>query len=189
MKRLGARNNAKANIFKNSLFCGTTFNLGPNGVTIRHRDSRNLVGGLCMIGVLGDFDHRTSGHFIMEEAKTIMELRSGDIVFMPSAGITHMNAGLRTGESRASIVQYTSGDLFRWIWQGMKMLPANESELKAHIRAAEGSMRWREMYSFFPTLEELEAAKGRGDGLLGFQDELLKENFRSGKSYLFPQSN
>ncbi|KLO04463.1 hypothetical protein SCHPADRAFT_911642 [Schizopora paradoxa] len=186
MRRLGVGSDVKANIFKNSLFCGTTFNLGPVGVTVRHRDSRNLVGGLCMIGVLGDFDHRTSGHFIMEEAKTIMELRSGDVVFMPSAGITHMNAGLRSGESRASIVQYTSGDLFRWIWQGKKMLPENEAKLKAGIRAAEGSKRWEEMYSFFPTLMELEEVKDRGDGLLGFQDGLLKENILSGKSLLFP---
>ena len=78
MKRLdiGANVKIEPNLFRNSLFCGTTFNLGPDGVTIRHRDTRNLVGGLCMIGVLGDFDHRTSGHFIKEEAKTIQALES-----------------------------------------------------------------------------------------------------------------
>ncbi len=153
MNRLDLDNDMRRDIFPGSLFCGTTFNLGPYGVTIRHRDSRNLVGGLCMIGVFGNFNHETSGHFIMEEAKVIIELRAGDVVFMPSAAITHRNSQLRAGESRSSIVQYTSGGLFRWVWQGKKLLSKSEMKLKANNCRAEGVGRWKELYELFPTLE------------------------------------
>ncbi|KLO14059.1 hypothetical protein SCHPADRAFT_827049, partial [Schizopora paradoxa] len=183
MTQLELDKDLRRSIFPGSLFGGTTFNLGPNGITKRHRDSRNLVGGLCMIGALGHFNHETSGHFIMEEAKVIVELQHGDIVFMPSARITHRNSRLREGESRASIVQYTSGCLFRWIWQGKKMLPDNERRLKAGIRAAEGAHRWKELYSLFPTVKEWEDAKSTG--LMGLGD--IEETIRSGRSYLFPR--
>lgn len=184
MTRLELDDDLHRDIFPDSLFCGTTLNLGPNGITIRHRDSRNLVGGLCMIGALGHFNHETSGHFIMEEAKVIVELRHGDIVFMPSAGITHKNSRLRDGESRASIVQYTSGCLFRWLWQGRKMLPVSERILKSKFRAAEGVGRWRELYDLFPTVEEWEAAKRSGLMSLGDVEQII----RSGRSLLFPPS-
>lgn len=137
-----------------------------------------------MIGVFGNFNHQTSGHFIMEEAKVIVELRDGDVVFMPSATITRRNSQLQAGESRSSIVQYTSGCLFRWIWQGKRKLPQSEMNWKAKFRQAEGSRRWKELYDLFPTLEELEVAKRTGLMDLGN----IKQKVEQNQSLLFPAS-
>lgn len=59
-----------------------------------HWDSKNLVGALCAIAVFGIFNHQTSGHLLLHEIKTIVELRAGDVIFIPSAGLTHSNSKL-----------------------------------------------------------------------------------------------
>ncbi len=183
MNRLDLDNDMRRDTLSRISFLWYHLQSWTYGVTIRHRDSRNLVGGLCMIGVFGNFNHETSGHFIMEEAKVIIELRAGDVVFMPSAAITHRNSQLRAGESRSSIVQYTSGSLFRWVWQGKKMLSKSEMRMKANSRRAEGVGRWKELYELFPTLEELEVAKTTG--LMGLGD--IKQKIEGGQSLLFPR--
>jgi len=170
------------NIFKNSRFCGTTFNLGPYAITLEHRDSRNLVGGLCVLGVFGQFDHKTSGHFIMKEPKVVIELRRGDVVFMPSAGITHRNAGMKKGETRSSIIQYTAGGLFQWIWQGFRQLSKSDINVRKGFREREGRSRWKEMWGLFPSLEELEEAKRSGRLPLGDYPTQIQV----GDSFLFP---
>ena len=135
-----------------------------------------------MIAVLGDFDHRTSGHFIMHEPKVILEARPGDVIFMPSAAITHSNAGLKSYERRSSIVQYTSARLFSWVWQGCQVLPANESAESKMRRAAEGVGRWVELSQLFPTIQEMDDAKmsGKLDG------DSYRRFIGEGKSLLIP---
>jgi len=105
-------NQVKNQIFPNSPFCATTVNMGPKTATKPHRDSKNLVGGLCAIMVLGDFDHHKSGHLILHEPKLILELKPGDLVFIPSSGVTHSNSPITCGGIRMSIVQYTAGQNF-----------------------------------------------------------------------------
>lgn len=143
-------------IFDDSPFCGTSFNAGPVAVARYHLDMKNLVTGICAIGVFGKFNHKTSGHIILKEAKVILEVMDGDLVVIPSAAVNHRNSGLREGEWRSSIVQYTNGGLFRWIWHnGLK---GKVSASQALADAEEGKRRWEEGWSLFPTFSGLKVA-------------------------------
>ncbi|EJD38646.1 hypothetical protein AURDEDRAFT_45097, partial [Auricularia subglabra TFB-10046 SS5] len=98
----------------NFYFAATTFNLGPQVATVFHRDAMNLQQGICAIMAFGEYNHETSGHFIMLEPNVVVEFRPGDILFVMSALITHGNAPLKAGERRMSWTFYTAGGLFRW---------------------------------------------------------------------------
>lgn len=162
------------NIFSNSPFCGTTFNLGPKASTIEHRDSKNLIGGVCAIIVLGWFNHETSGHLLFHELKTIMEAQSGDVIFMPSAGIAHSNSRIKEGEDRCSIVQYTAGGNFRSTWP--------EATRAAGINTDIGRKRWEECLELLGNVGSLEKAKETGK----IPRRNMEEWVNNGQSALLP---
>lgn len=127
---------------------------------------KNLVAGICLIGVLGHFDHTRSGQLVLKDAKLIIELMSGDIVIIPSGAITHYNIPIRRSgvihpltqepligdEWRSSIVQYTAGGLLRWIWHGNRKAPAGKKKrAQKDAEDAEGDGRWKELWDLFPT--------------------------------------
>ncbi|KAF7971652.1 hypothetical protein HWV62_20610 [Athelia sp. TMB] len=120
-------NGALTPVFPGSPFSACTINMGPQTVCLPHRDYWNLAHGTCPIGVLGAFNHRTRGHMILHEPKLIIELWRGDIMFIPSAAVTHENAPIAPNERRYSFTQYTAGGLFCHVWcDGL-----NVKELKA----------------------------------------------------------
>ena len=81
-------------------FAAHAFNLGPYMECWFHRDSRNFILGICPVLVMGQFDHKRSGHFIMVEPKLVLELRPGDVLLLMSSIITHGTAPLGEGERR-----------------------------------------------------------------------------------------
>lgn len=96
-------------------FAATTANFGPQAWCRSHLDLKNLAYGLCCIAVFGKFNHQRGGHLILHELKVILEMRPGDIVFIPSAVVTHENIPIGAGETRQSLVFYSAGGLFRWV--------------------------------------------------------------------------
>ncbi|KZP11062.1 hypothetical protein FIBSPDRAFT_678375, partial [Athelia psychrophila] len=102
-------NNMLMVVFPDSPFCALTINMGPQTVCLPHRDYWNVVYRTCPIGVLGPFNHRTGGQLILHEPKLVIELRRGDIMFIPSAAVTHENAPIVAGEKCYSFTQYTAG--------------------------------------------------------------------------------
>lgn len=167
---LGIFNKRSCDIFDDSPFCATTFNLGPKASTVVHRDSKNLIGGICAIIVLGLFNHRTSGHLILHDIQTIIEVRSGDIIYIPSAGIAHSNSSLKTHEDRCSIVQYTAGGLFRRVWSDASKTRNTSTEL--------GLRRWEECLQLLGTIDD---AKSRQERVKTVQNAIIQ-----GKSTLLP---
>lgn len=174
-------------LIPDSPFCGTSLNMGPMAAAKRHVDMKNLVGGICLVGALGHFNYKTSAHFVLVEPKVIVEFMPGDIIALPSGSLTHENTPIRMNipdpEWRASIVQYTAGGLFRWIWQGRKTLP------KGHVPAAQklindkdGQARWEECVGMFPTLAGLLVAAHTG--YMPFHDIVGK--IAAGQSKLLP---
>ena len=163
-----------ADMYPCSPFTGTSFNTGPYASTKAHRDVRNLAGGVCMVAVLGNFDCRTSGHFIMHEPKVVIEVAPGDVFFMPSSAITHSNSSLRDGEQRMSIVQYTSGFLFRALWQNFKSLPKDETKEDKEVREQYGKKRWKETWGLFPTTEEIRNGATTGNCVRRSYQESVK---------------
>ena len=154
---LFATNSALRAIFPNSPFCAFTMNMGPHTVCLGHRDFWNLAYGTCPIGPLGPFNHRTGGHIILHEPKLIIEFRRGDVIFIPSAAVTHENVPIASGETRYSFAMYTAGGLFRYAWCGMrtvKEIQENDKGLYARY-VAEGPGRWEDGWKKYSTIGDL----------------------------------
>lgn len=163
-------------IMARSPFCATTVNFGPKAATKIHRDSKNLIGGLCALVVLGSFNHRTSGHLLLHDLKTIIELRPGDVIFIPSAGIAHSNSPMKEEEDRSSIVQYTAGGLFRWLW--MNQMEDNGSDIGTEV----GNLQWEECLELLGNLESL-----KGAGVAGrIKGSNVEAAVNEGRSRLIP---
>jgi len=146
-------------LFPDSPFCSFTANMGPQTVCIGHRDFWNLAHGTCPIGVLGPFNHRTGGHIILHEPKLIIEFRRGDVMFIPSAAVTHENVPIADGEMRYSFTMYTAGGLFRYAWCGMRTLKdiQEKEEFEELYRSylAEGPLRWESGWRKYSTIGDL----------------------------------
>ena len=144
-------------LFPDSPFCAFTMNMGPHTVCIGHRDLWNVVYGTCPIGALGPFNHRTGGHIILHEPKVIIEFRRGDVIFIPSAAVTHENAPILDGEARYSFTMYSAGGLFCYAWCGMRTLKEVREADKALYEKyiAEGTRRWEEGWKKYSTIDDL----------------------------------
>jgi hypothetical protein len=109
-------------LFSNSIFPATTWNLGPDVVTEEHNDLLNF--GVCGIASGGSYNHKRGGHLYMKQLKLVIEFPSGSSVLIPSAAITHGNTPIAKGETRYSMTQYAAGALFRWAKYGYKSAKA-----------------------------------------------------------------
>lgn len=141
-------------IFPGSCFCGTSLNGGPRALSKEHVDCRNLVAGICLIAAIGNFNHRTSAHLILREPKAILEVMDGDMVIIPSGSVTHSNSSLKEGEWRMSLVQYTSGALFRRLFYG-GLAPSVTTKKEKDALDKVGMQRWLQCWGLFPTLADL----------------------------------
>lgn len=138
-------------------FAAVTGNMGPRTVCIPHRDAGNLAWGWCVVCALGDFDPTAGGHMVLHEAKVILEFGPSDIIFLPSAIITHENLPVQENEQRYSLTFYSSGELFR-LWdcafRTLKDWPKGDrAGLTAFLDDA--SRRWEDGCKCFATLEQL----------------------------------
>ncbi|KAJ7770164.1 hypothetical protein DFH07DRAFT_686957, partial [Mycena maculata] len=104
--------------FKNSVYPGVTFNLGPDTVTAEHRDGHNLAHGVCPITSAGKFNHKTGGHFYMRQLKVVIKFPSGSSMAILSGAVDHGNTPISKGETRYSMTQYAAGALFCWAAYG-----------------------------------------------------------------------
>lgn len=136
-------------------FAAHTLNLGPFVCCWFHRDSRNFILGICPVVALGEYDHRTSGHFIMVEPKIVFEFRPGDVLIMMSAIITHGTAPLRRDETRMSWTCFTAGGLFRWHAAGGRLVSKlMEDEYAEYLKRSE--VLFAEAWDALHTIEELQ---------------------------------
>jgi hypothetical protein len=137
-----------------SPFTTTTFNLGPKTVTQPHKDSGNLLYGLCVIFVAGDHQADRGGHLVLKEPRMVMELEAGDMVILPSALVTHWNTELTGDTVRRSIVFWTCGNSVRYYAMGKRLLKnlSVEERKEEELKAKE---EWRVGLQRFHTLHEL----------------------------------
>ncbi|EDR04375.1 uncharacterized protein LACBIDRAFT_330630 [Laccaria bicolor S238N-H82] len=123
--------------FEKSIFTASTFNLGPNTITLDHTDSANVAHGLCAITALGDYDYTLGGHMIIFDLKLIIEFPPGSTILIPSAVFWHGNTPIQPGETRMSFTQFVAGGLFRWVKYGFRT--------KDQLILAEGKARLSEI--------------------------------------------
>ncbi|KAG8940500.1 hypothetical protein FRC04_005226 [Tulasnella sp. 424] len=140
------------------LFGSITVNLGPQTVCKRHKDIKNKApGGLCAVQGLGPFDSRRGGHLVLHELRVVVEMRPGDIIFFPSAVISHETIPISSGEKRYSLVWYSAGGLFCWRDAGGRMLKlwARTSPIAHSKHQKLGEKRWIDGWKNFSTLADL----------------------------------
>lgn len=148
-------------------FAAISVNFGPHTISIPHRDLANLAWGWCVIIVLGSFDGARGGHLLLHEAKLILEVWPGAIIFLPSASITHSNVPLADpdNEFRFSIILYSAGGLFRWLFLGGQTVTSleNESAAKKDYEdgAADRREKWVANFMSVAQLKEWWKAHGR----------------------------
>ena len=171
-------------ILRDSPFMGFSINIGPHAVATLHRDSSNMLNGPCAIGVFGTFDGKRSGHVILHEAKTIIEVIPGDVIIILSSTITHENVPLcdeDKNKKRHSFVHYTAGGLFQWMWDGEKL----HKDVKEKAIPGEGKKRFTEMYGLLPTINDLRNACSTGF----LPDYNVLARIQNGQSFLLRPSN
>ncbi|KAI0054487.1 hypothetical protein BV25DRAFT_1771765, partial [Artomyces pyxidatus] len=100
--------------FSNSVFPQVTFNLGPQAVTVKHRDHANVPYGWCAVTALGNYDPKAGGHLYLWELKLVIEFPPGSTILLPSSIVSHGNTPIQPGETRQSFTQYCAGGLMRW---------------------------------------------------------------------------
>lgn len=137
--------------FLGGTFSSVCLNTGDNVATKRHRDLFNLLLGLCLILVLGNFDSTFGGHLVLEEAQVIVELARGDMFFLPSAMFTHSNTPIKAGDTRNSMAYWTSGNVFLWAELDEKaMSRCTEAQKAAFRKRREGLLA--QLLSHFPVV-------------------------------------
>ncbi|KAJ7622443.1 hypothetical protein FB45DRAFT_753516, partial [Roridomyces roridus] len=98
--------------FKNSIFTATTFNCGPDAVTVTHVDQLNLSHGLCAITSGGRYDHTKGGAIHLKQIRLVIQFPAGASILIPSGCLDHGNTAIQEGEERYSMTQYAAGGLF-----------------------------------------------------------------------------
>ena len=125
-------------------------NVGGRAQSSPHKDFQNVAWGLCCVGVFGHFAYEDGGQLLLQEMGIELELRRGDIVFLPSALITHWNRPLKYDQDRRwSVVFYTPGANFRWLENGGKAVNAMSKEEQRNSRQM-GGMKWEQALNLFP---------------------------------------
>ena len=90
-------------------FAGFVLNLGV--ATDGHRDRGDLR--ICMVSPLG---HWTGGELVLHEARLVLALRPGDLLFFPSNRLTHFN--MHCQGQRVSVVAHTDRACDAWLDHG-----------------------------------------------------------------------
>ncbi|KAI0661953.1 hypothetical protein C8Q70DRAFT_909955, partial [Cubamyces menziesii] len=105
--------------FKNSIYPAASFNFGRETVCYPHTDAANDPCNYCQITALGQYNPRSSAHFVMYDSELIIEFPPGATIFALSAIERHGNTPLEEGETRQSFTQYCAGGLLRWVEAGL----------------------------------------------------------------------
>ncbi|KAJ3933653.1 MAG: hypothetical protein NXY57DRAFT_891658 [Lentinula lateritia] len=150
----------------NTAFAATTINHGPQTCTGRHRDAGNTAHGWCSDTALGNFDADKGGHLVLWDLKLIIRFPAGATILFPSALITHSNLPIQTHETRYSIIQYSSGGLFRWRYNGWcsdKTFLAHATVEQLQKRERERAQRWSINLQKFTRWQDLFDGDGKGE--------------------------
>ena len=120
LNKLYARDDRLVRNFQESVFPASTFNLGPNTITLNHIDFANVAYGLCCISALGDYNPDNGGHMILFDLGIIICFPPGSTMLIPSSVLRHGNTPITSHETRMSFTQYCAGGLFCWVRYGFQ---------------------------------------------------------------------
>ncbi|KAJ8088949.1 hypothetical protein PM082_014196 [Marasmius tenuissimus] len=148
--------------FDKSTFAATTFNLGPQTVTINHTDYHNRSDGFCAITLLSPttrgFEYTKGGHLILWDLGVVVEFPPCTTALLPSAILRHSNTVIGKGEQQSSLTQYTAGSLFCWVEHGFRCETSfyaglNKTELDSELE--KDTCRWENAANNFAYFDDL----------------------------------
>ncbi|KAK7025929.1 hypothetical protein VNI00_015844 [Paramarasmius palmivorus] len=141
--------------------------------TLPHTDLENWVPGWCCVTAIGDYNPDKGGHLVFWNVGLRIRFPPGCSVLFPSATITHSNTPVQPGEQRYSIVEFSAGGLFRWVYNGF----ITEEELLASLDedgmkrwAVDRAARWKEEVRMYTKWYEIERGDYQGIVLDGESD-------------------
>ncbi|KAK7037207.1 hypothetical protein VNI00_011198 [Paramarasmius palmivorus] len=137
-------------------------------VTVRHTDFGNWAPGWCCVTAIGSFDPDKGGHLILWNVGLRIRFPPGCSILFPSAVITHSNERIQPEEKRYSVVQYSAGGLFRWVYNGFQTDESvldglKEKELKRWQE--DRRCRWKEGVRLYTKWYELVKGDYKGKEL------------------------
>jgi hypothetical protein len=142
---------------KVGVFPCRSFNVGGQAITAPHVDEKNLAHSWCAITALGRFNPSIGGHLILWDFGLAVKFPPGSTILIPSALLVHSNASIRPDETRAAIVQYAAGGLFRWsellMTEKQFLEQATDEDLQRYQNRQ--ASHWVEAVGMFTGLEEL----------------------------------
>lgn len=149
-----------------TVFAATTINYGPQTNSERHRDAGNTAHGWCADTALGNFNPDEGGHLILWDLKYIIRFPPGATILFPSALITHSNIPVKPSERRYSVIQFSSGGLFRWRYNGWcsdKTFLANATQEQKKQREVHRRRRWKVNLQKFTRWNDLVQGDWKGE--------------------------
>lgn len=155
-RRLLMRDSLFNSYFPDCPFAAQSLNVSDQVVAESHTDLKNLVFGICAVLPFGDFNFCRSGQLVLKEARLIIEVRRGDILFFPSGAVHHENIPcLSPIESRQSAIFYSAGGLFRWVKQGHRTQTgmSKQGQTRATSKAL-GAERWTNGWKLYCHIDE-----------------------------------
>jgi len=132
-------------------WCGCAVNIGSedNPVqTLPHRDVGESPFGISCLTAFGNYH---GGDVVLWEAKVIIQMRSGDLLFFPDALIHHSNEPVTDGV-RHSVVAFTPHNMFSWFNRAYGEGPLNRD---IRLRGE------RKLYEARAKKRKLEKVKGK----------------------------
>jgi hypothetical protein len=152
--RLNANDPSLIFNFPNSIFACSTYNFGPQTVSLEHIDFSNYIAGWCGITALGRFNYKLGGHLVLWDLKLVLEFPPGWTILIPSAYLRHSNTCIAADETRYSFTQYTAGGIFRYVADGflMRTQMSDEDRKAAELRQRN---RISEDLNLYSTISEL----------------------------------
>ncbi|KZV93180.1 hypothetical protein EXIGLDRAFT_768299 [Exidia glandulosa HHB12029] len=133
-----------------------TANTGKQVVTQMHVDFKNTLFGMCVIAVFGKFNHKKHSMLVLKELKFLVQLKHGDIIFIPSALATHGNTVLTPTDIHRSWTMFNSGVLFRYCDTGFCTFESLAPEDAHNMEKMYPVFFWDYMSSHL-TLQELKS--------------------------------
>ncbi|KIK52237.1 hypothetical protein GYMLUDRAFT_180331, partial [Collybiopsis luxurians FD-317 M1] len=129
-----------------------------------HQDAGNQSDGWCAMTSAGKFNPDEGGHLVFWDLGYIVRFPPGATILFPSALITHSNVPVRSGEMCYSIVQFSSGGLFQWRYNGWcsdKTWFAQATHEQKEKCEEERKTQWRDKLENFT--KWLDLLSGSGD--------------------------
>ena len=123
----------------------------PPTICLPHRDSKNVMAGVCCIIPFGHFEP-TSARLVVGEIEVEIEVAAGVPIFIPSAIFTHWNTQLEGLGVRGSVVYWSGASLLQWAQLGYRALKTL-SEEEASLWRASAQSRLKEGLDRFPLVD------------------------------------